>query len=124
MSARIDHAAEALRVIAEGEDAARKAKEQARGGNPTRADNYGKKAHGCWAQAQVHATLALAEQQRIANVISLMQMQAEIDENTELLAGEALHSLIDYRRTPATPFSDPDDQPVIRPEIREAMGLS
>ena len=73
--------------------------------------------------AQVHATLALVEQQRIANVISLMQMQAEIDENTEMLAHDALHSLISFERK-GTQLSGPVDVPSIRPEIREALGLS
>ncbi len=75
------------------------------------------------AAAQVHATLALAEQQRIANLIALMQMQQECDENTDMLAGEAMHALIEYERSPATPFSDPDDTPVIRRQIKEGLGL-
>lgn len=75
-------------------------------------------------EAQVHATLALVEQQRIANLISLMQMQEEIDEKTDMIAGEAMHSIIEYQRTPGTAFSDPDDVPVVRPSIRESLGLS
>ncbi|MBD8477595.1 hypothetical protein [Microbacterium sp. CFBP 8794] len=73
--------------------------------------------------ALVHATLALVEQQRIANLISLMQMQTECDETTEYLAGEAMHALIDFERTPATPFGGPDEHPVIRSDIREGLGL-
>lgn len=75
------------------------------------------------ADAQVHAMLALVEQQRIANVISLMQMQAECDENTQLLAVEATHGLIEYVRTPATAIAHPEDVATIRPEIREVLGL-
>lgn len=65
-----DRTAEAERILAEGQDAAHKAQAQARAGNPSRADNYGKKAHGCWMQAQAEATLALVEEQRTANLIA------------------------------------------------------
>lgn len=75
------------------------------------------------AEAQVHATLALVEQQRIGNLIALMQMQAEVDEKTETLAAEAMYALIEYDRTPATPFSGPDEVPVVRRAVREALGL-
>lgn len=112
MAERIDHAVEAR---AHAKTAANLASRPG-GVRPEQASYF-------LEQAKVHATLALVEQQRIANLISLMQMQEEIDENTELLAGEAMHALIEYERTPATPFSDPDDVPVIRAEIRKGLGL-
>lgn len=68
---RQDHAAEAARVLSDGRDATRKAKAYAQAGDCDKADAYGKKATGCWAQAQVHATLALVEQQRLANLTAL-----------------------------------------------------
>ncbi|MFT4281212.1 hypothetical protein [Microbacterium sp.] len=110
MSERIDHAAEARRLasmIVEGDD-------------PTIVTMQ---AMVNTVGAQVHATLALLEQQRIANLISLMQMQTECDENTEMLAAEAMHGLIEYVRTPATPLADPDEVAKLRPDIREGLGL-
>ncbi len=79
------------------------------------------------AEALVDATLALVEQQRIANLIALVRLtgvrqESDYDE-CELLASEALHALIEYERTPATPFSDSEDVPGVRPGIREGLGL-
>lgn len=68
---RIDHVAEAARIMAEAQIAVGEARVAAHNGNHRVADGYGAKAHGCWMQAQVHATLALVEQQRIANIVSL-----------------------------------------------------
>lgn len=112
-SAPVDHRTAALRLIESVTD------------KPSANVEYqtGQRKADTLAEAQVHATLALAEQQRIANLISLMQMQSESDETTEHLAGEAMHALIENDRTPATPFSDPDDVPVIRPEVAKALGL-
>ncbi|MGX9348140.1 hypothetical protein [Microbacterium sp. KNMS] len=93
---RIDHVAKANRIIAEGERAVAKVREEHDRGNYNLADDYGKKAMGCWAQAQVHATLALVEQQRIANIVR---------------TGEHL--------TPSCPV----DRERIAPEIREGLGL-
>lgn len=81
------------------------------------------------AAAQVHATLALVEQQRIANLIALANLagnsalqESDYDEGATL-ASDALHALVEYERTPATPYSDPDDHPVIRPDIAAALGI-
>lgn len=71
MSDRIDHAAEARRIMADGQSAVAHARDAAHNGNHRVADGYGAKAHGCWMQAQVHATLALVEQQRIVNLITV-----------------------------------------------------
>lgn len=80
--------------------------------------------------AQAHATLALVEQQRVANLIALTALagnvgiqQGEFDEGAEL-ASQGLHALIQYERTPATPWSGPDEYPVVRSEIRQALGLN
>lgn len=75
MSDRINHAAEARRVLGEGERTVAKIRKRRAMGDVAAADDYGKKAAGCWAQAQVHATLALVEQQRIANLIALSEHQ-------------------------------------------------
>lgn len=79
--------------------------------------------------AQVHATLALVEQQRIANLIALVALsgnenvqELSFDEGSTL-SSAGMHALIEYVRTPATPFSDPDDVPEIRTHIREGLGL-
>ncbi|GLU91311.1 hypothetical protein [Agromyces sp. NBRC 114283] len=73
----VDHAAEARRIVADGEAAVGKLREAHEKGNYLIADEYGKKAMGCWAQAQVHATLALVEQQRIANLIALASLRVD-----------------------------------------------
>ncbi|MCI2959519.1 hypothetical protein MN032_17680 [Agromyces atrinae] len=75
---RRDHASEAARVLIDGRVAVSKAKAHAQVGARERADDYGKKATGCWAQAQVHATLALVEQQRLANLITLRQADSDV----------------------------------------------
>lgn len=72
-----DHADEARRILADGESAISKLRSAQHRGEASSADDYGKKAMGCWAQAQVHATLALAEQQRIANILSLARIESE-----------------------------------------------
>lgn len=79
--------------------------------------------------AGVHATLALVEQQRIANLIALVALsgnaavqESDFDEGATLSSG-GMHGLIEYERTPATPFGGPDEVPVMRAVIREALGL-
>ena len=63
--------------------------------------------------AQVHATLALVEQQRIANLIALAQFGGEV-------SGEAMVGL-----TENVPHSmyDTLTVPALRPEIRKGLGL-
>ncbi len=80
--------------------------------------------------AQAAATVALVEQQRIANLIALVALsgnenvqESSYDEGSTL-SSAGMHALIEYVRTPGTPISDPDDVPVIRAEIQEALGLS
>ncbi|WP_431862990.1 hypothetical protein [Microbacterium algeriense] len=79
--------------------------------------------------AQVHATLALVEQQRIANLIALAGLpkvdgfENEVyDASTEAL----MEGLLDLEEVPAVPGYGPagiDQRVFIRPAIREALGL-
>jgi hypothetical protein len=101
-----DHAAEAARVLRD-----------------VLADSNSSYGDGM-AYAQVHATLALVEQQRIANLIALASGDGSSwDEALPILRDEAAAALMEFERTPATPFSGPDDYPVIRAEIRKGLGL-
>lgn len=70
--------------------------------------------------AQVHATLAVAEQLRIANLIALTSLPApdSHEEVRDLLRGDALHALASWQAT-----SPDDEHPFIRPEIKEELGL-
>lgn len=67
MTERIDHAAEAQRILAEGAAVVTKIRAAL---SEAERDGYGKKAAGCWAQAQAHATLAVAAELRTANLIA------------------------------------------------------
>lgn len=111
MTARADHAAEAQRIMAAGERAAANARDAAHNGAHKIADGYGAKAHGCWMQAQVHATLALVEQQRIANLIAL--------------ATSAGSPVLDRAAQRALQRANSEDYSLeVAPGIREALGLS
>ena len=70
--------------------------------------------------AQAHATLALDEQQRIANLVALanaLHMSEAYDDTTEA-SREAAYALIEYVQI------DPDDEhPVIHPDIAAALGI-
>jgi len=68
------------------------------------------------AAAQVHATLALVEQQRIANLIALNQCE---DGNGWQAEGQ--HDGI-YEHVETGQFSG-DNGTRVRPEIKEALGL-
>jgi hypothetical protein len=61
---------------------------------------------GYAATAQVHATLALVEQQRIANVIALHRHEVQYD-----IGADRSYLYVDGTET-------------VRPEIREELGLS
>lgn len=89
MSQRIDHVAEAMKCIQWAHDHSA----------PEMLD-----------QAQVHATLALVEQQRVANLIALGQVRIGATD------------LPPYRYLVAEPFGEYDIRPPA--EIREALGLS
>ena len=90
MSERIDHVAEALRVA-----------RQANGKTTEQAVPL-------VAVAQVHATLALVEQQRIANLIALGR------------TGRVAPGTIFNEQLSSFDFDSPQ---TLRPEIREALGL-
>lgn len=96
MSERIDHAA-AAREWAERGFQASEASAEVR----------------CLAQAQVHATLALVEQQRIANIIAIANNVSE-DPDVTVTAGE---------RAAWLALCDETSPHSLRPEIREALGL-
>lgn len=75
------------------------------------------------AQAQVHATLALVEQQRIANLIALGTQSSVLNEELFVLRDEAAGALVTTEITPATPNGGPDEFPAIHLNIREGLGL-
>ena len=98
MSERIDHAAEARRILSDVKPYEDQHLEVGMG------------------SAQVHATLALVEQQRIANIIdvALLQLMSAEDGPVNILGnGEALRAL--YPDGPITPLS---------PDIAAALGVS
>ena len=100
MSERIDHAAEAREWI----DAA--------------ARHPGAISTAILAQAE--ATLALVEQQRIANLIALADANhmSENYDHTVEASREAAHALISFAQR------DPDDEfPGIHPDIAAALGI-
>ena len=69
-------------------------------------------------EAQVHATLALVEQQRIANLLTLADLSNPRAE-TQIIA-DARAALTDYHE-----HEDPDHGgwPELKPAIKEALGL-
>ena len=68
--------------------------------------------------ALTHATLALVEQQRIANLIALASWSGEDDDAMEMLSAEASNSLALW-----VPHSPDDEHPEIRPDIAAALGI-
>ena len=109
MSDSIDHAAEAFRVLQ----------------LPTSMEDATEA--NALAYAQVHATLALVEQQRIANLIALANCHPapdeEWDEPMNNLVAEAQNALCGWDIGEGSQFSAPDEYPVIRDEIRRGLGL-
>ncbi|MBW1639276.1 hypothetical protein G3H63_09355 [Microbacterium resistens] len=111
MAERLDHAAEAVRLI---EGGIGPSFDQTRDGI---------------ALAQAHATLALVEQQRIANLIALAALpnvngfENEVyDARTEAL----MRGLLDTEAVPAVAGYGPagiEERVFIRPDIREGLGL-
>ena len=83
--------------------------------------------------AQIHATLAVAEQARIANLIQLSTVELYTPTlgvpdyaDVQLQATQKLFRT-ELVEAPATPWSDPDEYLVarLRPEVEEAlMGVS
>lgn len=107
MGARFNHATLAEGILEVGQEVLGKLRDAHDLGDLVAAEDFGKKAMGCWAQAQVHATLALAEQQRIANLIALEgQSTGEAD--------PALYAEIGPEWGAARE---------LRPEIKTALGI-
>ncbi|UXO93873.1 hypothetical protein Pan2_54 [Pseudanabaena phage Pan2] len=98
MTERIDHAAEAAQIAAGG----------LASGSFDQTRDY-------LALAQVHATLALVEQQRIGNLIALSNSGL----GPLMQAGDlALLASVPHSEWPNTNIE------VLRPEIRQALGLN
>ena len=64
------------------------------------------------------ATLALVEQQRIANLIALAGVDPRDDEGLDMLRAEASDMLAQW-----VPTSPDDEHPEIRPDIAAALGI-
>lgn len=105
----IDHAAIAADLIANGASAARAMSEVVSKLTATEANEVrrlvGEQTASVWALAQVHATLALVEQQRIANVLAIAQFEHNAEGSTRI-------------------FTDAQGSAKWRAEAAEALGLS
>lgn len=69
-----DQRAEAERLQVAGTEVIAELREAHKKGDLARCDELGKQAMGIWAQAQLAATLYLANQQRVANLIAQQAM--------------------------------------------------
>lgn len=112
---KIDHAAEAQRIVEWEQNSA----EAVRIGWETADAQHAARL----AAAQVHATLALVEQLRIANLITLARGTVSLSEEMSFLSDEAANGLMKREAVPATPFSGPDEHFAFRDDIREGLGL-
>ena len=77
------------------------------------------------AAAHIHATLAVAEQARIANLIALAKLAGRDEDGGEEVAAAAygaLNALISYQDVP-NGHSGPDEVAVLRPDIAAALGI-
>ena len=77
------------------------------------------------ALAQVHATLALVEQQRIANLAALASLagrDADVHAEVAAAAYGALNAMIRYQDVP-NGHSGPDEVAALRPDIAAALGI-
>lgn len=118
MADRIDHAAEARRLLRESDEAV----EAVRGlgddfpGIEALASAVDRGLQNAAKQAQVHATLALVEQQRVGNIIALSQA---LDGNG-WQAAAPLEALFGYRREAG---GMEDGGLHIRPDVAAALGI-
>ena len=74
------------------------------------------------AATHIHATLAVAEQARIANLIALAKLAGRDEDAHEEVAAAAygaLNALISYQDG----HSGPDEVAVLRPDIAAALGI-
>ena len=110
MTDRIDHAAEARKILHE-------ATHDEHGAVPEELldDEEKRNLSLWWQEAQVHAMLAVADQARVANIISLARVESE---NT-MTPTDALDTI--YTRTEWTP--DEGVKLHTRPEIAAALGI-
>ncbi|MFF7681491.1 hypothetical protein ACFZA2_01930 [Microbacterium sp. NPDC007973] len=121
MTERIDHVGWAREFVRAAENAFDDEVTTTPRDEPTVSENI--------ALAQVHATLAFVEQQRIANLIALASLpgtngfeDAAYDARTAAL----MEGLLDSETVPAVPGYGPagiDERVFIRPDIREGLGL-
>ena len=77
------------------------------------------------AATHIHATLAIAEQARIANLIALAKLAGRDEDAHEEVAAAAygaLNALISYQDVP-NGHSGPDEVAVLRPDIAAALGI-
>ena len=87
-------AAEARRLLAEGRLVVSRLKAVRKWWSRRAADDLGKQAVGIWAQAQAQATLALVEQQRIGNLITLIGYAEQLGHPDAFDKDEALYQLV------------------------------
>ena len=74
--------------------------------------------------AQVHATLHLAEQQRIANLIALARLGYLAEEALAEVGNEVAYGgLLRVTQIPATPSEGPDEQVALRPDVAATLGI-
>lgn len=102
MTDRIDHAAKAREALAAAHEVPAE----------------GQVADPWLLAAQTHATIALVEQQRIANLIALARYAGEYDESPDLLRMAAVNSLVTWK-----PHGPDDEHPEIRPDVASALGI-
>ena len=108
MSDRIDHAAEAVGLLALA----------------VAAQHQGDPRH-LIAAAHVHATLAVAEQARIANLVALAKLAGrdeDVHEEVAAAAYGALNAMIHYQDVP-NGHMGPDEVAALRPDIAAALGI-
>ena len=77
------------------------------------------------ATAQVHAALALVEQQRIANLVALAKLAGrdeDVHEEVAAAAYGALNAMIHYQDVP-NGHMGPDEVAALRPDIAAALGI-
>lgn len=108
MSDRIDHVFEALglRQLASSTE-------------------HGPSAANLIAAAHLHATLALVEQQKLANLIALAKVagrEEDVHEEVAEAAYEALNALVHFKVVP-NGHMDPNEVTVLRPDVAAALGV-
>lgn len=75
--------------------------------------------------AQAHATLALVEQQQLANLIELVKVagrEEDVHEEVAEVAYEALNALVTTKIVP-NGHMDPFEVTVLRPDVAAALGI-